>query len=167
MYFLIVAGAMAMLIRGQLAGPNNSLLDPIQYGQAVTLHGLIMILWFLSPLAIALANYFVPLQIGAKDLAFPRLNATSYWLYLTSGLLLLGTVFLPGGAPDTGWTLYAPLNTSQFSPQPGTTLAVLALGMLAASVTMSSVNFITTIAKNRAKGMTWHRLLPYRIHGSA
>jgi cytochrome c oxidase subunit I+III len=147
-----------MLIRGQLAVPDNNLLNPIQYGQAVTLHGLIMILWFLSPLGIALANYFVPLQIGAKDLAFPRLNATSYWLYLASGLLLVSTVFLPGGAPETGWTLYAPLSTPQFSPQPGTTLAVLALGMLAASVTMSSVNFITTIVKNRAKGMTWRRL---------
>jgi cytochrome c oxidase subunit I+III len=146
------------VIRGQLAVPNNSLLDPLKYGQAVTLHGLIMILWFLSPLGVALANYFVPIQIGAKDLAFPRLNATSYWLYLTSGLLLISTVFLPGGAPDTGWTLYAPLSTSQFSPQPGTTLAILALAMLAASVTMSSVNFITTIVKNRTKGMTWSRL---------
>jgi cytochrome c oxidase subunit I+III len=157
-YFLIVAGAIAELIRVQLATPNSALFDPYKYGQSVTLHGLIMILWFLSPLAVGLANYFVPLQIGAKDLAFPRLNAASYWLYLTSGLLLVATVFLPGGAPDTGWTLYAPLNTTEYSPQPGATLAILSLAMLAASVTASSVNFITTIVRNRAKGMTWSRL---------
>ena len=117
-----------------------------------------MILWFLSPLAVGIANYFVPLQIGAKDLAFPRLNATSYWLYLTSGILLVGSVFLPGGSADTGWTLYAPLNTVAFSPQLGATLVILALAMMSASVTMSSVNFITTIVKNRAKGVTWSKL---------
>ncbi|MFB3888014.1 MAG: cbb3-type cytochrome c oxidase subunit I [Candidatus Bathyarchaeia archaeon] len=158
LYFLIIGGSVAGLIRVQLAAPNLSLLDPFKYGQSVTLHGLIMILWFLSPLAVALANYFVPKQIGAKDLAFPRLNATSYWLYAVSGVLLVVTLFLPGGTADTGWTLYAPLNTTEFSPQPGATLAALALAMLAVSVTMSSVNFITTIVRNRAKGMTWSRL---------
>ncbi len=157
-YFLIVAGAIAEIIRVQLATPTGVLLEPYKYGQAVTLHGLIMILWFLSPLAVGIANYFVPLQIGAKDLAFPRLNATSYWLYLTSGILLVCSLFLPGGSSDTGWTLYAPLNTITFSPQPGATLTVLALAMLGASVTASSVNFITTIVRNRTKGMTWRRL---------
>jgi cytochrome c oxidase subunit I+III len=157
-YFLIIGGVIAGLIRGQLAIPNGNIFDPFQYGQAVTLHGLIMILWFISPLAVGLANYVVPLQIGAKDLAFPRLNATSYWLFLTSGILLVGSVFLPGGSANTGWTLYAPLNTLEFSPQPGATLVILALAMLSASVTISSVNFITTIVKNRAKGVTWSKL---------
>jgi cytochrome c oxidase subunit I+III len=124
----------------------------------VTLHGLLMILWVLSPLGVGLANYIVPLQIGAKDLSFPRLNALSYFTYLFSGILLVGSVFLPGGTADTGWTLYAPLNTLQFTPQPGATLVVLALALLAVSVTMSSINFITTIARNRAKGVTWKRL---------
>lgn len=160
-YFLIVAGAVAGLIRAQLAVPNGVILEPYKYGQAVTLHGLIMILWFLSPLAVGLANYFVPLQIGAKDLAFPRLNATSYWLYAISGIMLVSSLFLPGGTSDTGWTLYAPLNTIEFSPQPGATLTVLALAMLGASVTASSVNFITTIVRNRTKGMTWRRLPPF------
>ena len=160
-YFLIVAGTLAELVRVQLAVPNNTLLASFQYGQSVTLHGLIMILWFLSPLAVALANYFVPLQIGAKDMAFPRMNALSYWLYLTSGLLLVSSVFLPGGGPDTGWTFYAPLNTSEFSPQPGVTVAALALGILAASVTMSSVNFITTILRTRTKGVTWTSMRPF------
>ncbi len=160
-YFLILAGTLAELIRVQLVIPNNILFTSFQYGQSVTLHGLIMILWFLSPLGVALANYFVPLQIGAKDLAFPRMNALSYWLYLTSGLLLVSSVFLPGGGSDTGWTFYAPLNTSQFSPQPGVTVAALALGILAASVTMSSVNFITTILRTRSKGVTWTNMRPF------
>ncbi len=120
-----------------------------------------MILWFLSPLGVALANYFVPLQIGAKDLAFPRMNALSYWLYVTSGILLISSIFLPGGGSDTGWTFYAPLNTSQFSPQPGVTVAALALGILAASVTMSSVNFITTILRTRRQGVTWMGMRPF------
>ena len=160
-YFLIVAGTLAGLVRVQLAVPNNTLLGVFQYGQTVTLHGLIMILWFLSPLGIAFANYFVPLQIGAKDLAFPRMNALSYWLYLTSGLMLASSVFLPGGGPDNGWTFYAPLNTSEFSPQPGVTLVALSLGILAASVTMSSINFITTILRTRRKGVTWTSMRPF------
>jgi cytochrome c oxidase subunit I+III len=157
-FFLIVAGSFGMLMRTQLATPNENFLNPFTYGQIVTLHGLLMILWVLTPLGAGLANYIVPLQIGAKDLAFPRLNATSYWTYLFSGLLLVGTVFLPGGGANTGWTLYAPLNTIQFSPQSGATLAALALALFAVSVTMSSINFITTIVKHRAKGITWTRL---------
>ena len=157
-FFLIVAGSLGMLMRTQLAAPNENFLNPFTYDQVVTLHGLLMILWVLTPLGAGLANYIVPLQIGAKDLAFPRLNATSYWTYLFSGLLLVGSVFLPGGSANTGWTLYAPLNTIQFTPQPGATLAILALALFAVSVTMSSINFITTIVKNRAKGVTWTRL---------
>ena len=157
-FFLIVAGSLGMLMRTQLAAPNETFLNSFTYDQVVTLHGLLMILWVLTPLAAGLANYVVPLQIGAKDLAFPRLNATSYWTYLFSGVLLVGTVFLPGGSANTGWTLYAPLNTIQFSPQPGATLAALALALFAVSVTMSSINFITTIFRNRAKGVTWTRL---------
>ena len=157
-FFLIVAGSLGMLMRTQLATPEETLLNSFTYGQIVTLHGLLMILWVLTPLGAGLANYIVPLQIGAKDLAFPRLNATSYWTYLFSGLLLVGTVFLPGGSANNGWTLYAPLNTIQFSPQAGTTLTALALALFAVSVTMSSINFITTIVKHRAKGVTWTRL---------
>jgi cytochrome c oxidase subunit I+III len=142
-------------MRTQLSVPNNNFLNPFAYDEGVTLHGLLMILWVLSPLGVGLANYIVPLQIGAKDLAFPRLNALSYFTYLFSGVLLVATVLLPGGGPNTGWTFYAPLNTIQFTPQAGATLAVLALALLAVSVTMSSINFITTIAKNRTKGVTW------------
>ncbi len=157
-FFLVIAGSFGGLIRIQLAVPNNSFLLPFAYDQTVTLHGLLMILWVLSPLGVGLANYIVPLQIGAKDLAFPRLNATSYFTFLFSGILLVGSLFLPGGSSNTGWTFYAPLNTIQYTPQLGATLDVLALAFLGVSVTMSSINFITTIARNRAKNITWRRL---------
>jgi cytochrome c oxidase subunit I+III len=157
-FFLVLAGTIAMSIRVQLSVPDGSLLAPNFYEQAVSYHGLIMILWFLSPFGTAFANYFVPTQIGAKDMAFPRLNAMSYWIYLFSGLVLVSTVFLPGGGPEAGWTLYAPLDTKQYLPQPGMTIGVLAVGMLAVSVTMSSVNFITTILRTRIKNMKWWKM---------
>ncbi len=160
-FFLTLAGTIAETVRGQLAVPNGGLLTPGLYEQAISFHGLIMILWFLSPFGIALANYFVPTQIGAKEMAFPRLNAMSYWLYVLSGLMLVSTIFLPGGGPQAGWTMYAPLNTSAYMPQPGMAIGVLALGILAASVTMSSVNFITTILRTRIKSMHWWKMPPF------
>ena len=157
-FFMAVAGMFGEMIRTQLTVPMNNFLTAFNYEQTVTLHGLLMILWVLTPLGAGIANYIVPLQIGAKDLAFPRMNATSYWTYLFSGIMMVSTVFLPGGGPNTGWTLYAPLNTIQFTSQPGMTLAVLALLLLSLSITMSSINFLTTIVKCRASGVTWRRL---------
>ncbi len=158
LYFLMVGGTLALLFRLQLAFPWMNILDASAYNQAVTMHGLIMVLWAVSPLSFALANYVVPLQIGAKDLAFPRLNALSYWLYLFSGLLAAITFFIPGGAPDVGWTYYAPLSTARFSPQPGVTLAGLALIMLIMSITVGTINFIVTVAIMRAPGLGWSKL---------
>ncbi len=160
-YFLVLGGVLALLIRLQLMAPNMNFLLPGPFNQAVTIHGLLMVLWFLSPIAFAIANYIVPLQIGARDLAFPRLNAMSYWLYLFGGLLAAIGFFTPGGAIDTGWTVYAPLSTSRFSPQLGTTLGGAGLLMLIASVTMSTVNFIVTIFRSRAPGMTLMRMPMY------
>jgi len=157
-FFLAVAGSFGEMMRTQLAVSNNNFLNPFTYDQTVTLHGLLMILWVLTPLGIGLANYIVPLQIGAKDLAFPRMNALSYWTYLFSGVMLVSSVFMPGGGPNTGWTLYAPLNTIQFTSQAGMTLAVMALLLFSLSVTMGSINFLTTVVRNRAKGVTWKRL---------
>ncbi len=158
MYFFLVAGTLALLFRVQLAMPESNFLSGKAFNQAVTVHGLVMLLWFLSPIQFGLANYFVPLQIGARDLAFPRLNALSYWLYLFSGLLLIVSFFVPGGAVDGGWTLYAPLNTAAFSPSKGFDLAVLAIVMLSAAITLGTVNFMVTIAKMRAPGMTWDKV---------
>ena len=108
-FFGFLGAILALLMRVQLSVPNNNFLSAFYYDQAVTMHGLIMIFWFLSPIAIGLANYFVPLQIGAKDLAFPRLNAMSYWLYLVAGVLALLSFFVPGGTANAGWTPYQPL----------------------------------------------------------
>lgn len=117
------------------------------------MHGLIMIFWFLSPLGIALFNYFVPLQIGAKDLAFPRLNALTYWLFLAGGLMAVFSFFVPGGAAAAGWTSYEPLAGPVYSPGPGPTMTYLGLMLMAASVTIGSVNFIATILWLRKAGM--------------
>lgn len=157
-YFAFVAGLLASLIRGQLAYPLNDFLQPAEYNAAVTAHGLLMILWFLSPLGVAFANYIVPLQIGADDLAFPRLNALSYWLYLVSGLLLTLSFFMPGGGFGGGWTSYAPLNSSQYSPGPGPTMAFMGFILLCVSITVGSVNFITTILYKRAPGMGFRQI---------
>ncbi len=161
LYFLVVGGALAVLMRLQLMAPGLNILQSAPFNQAVTVHGLVMVLWFLSPLAFAFANYFVPLQIGARDLAFPRLNAMSYWFYLFGGLLAAIGFFTPGGAIDTGWTVYAPLNTAKYSPQLGVTLGGAGLLMLIASVTMSTVNFLVTIFRSRAPGMTLWRMPIY------
>lgn len=157
-YFLFFAGFLAMNFRVQLFSANQTFLSASAYNQAVTAHGLMMILWVLSPMGFAFANYIVPIQIGARDMAFPRLNALSYWLYLFSGLLLISSFFMPGGAADVGWTAYAPLSTAKYTPQMGMTAAAAALIMLVTSITVSTINFITTIARERAQGMTWSRM---------
>jgi len=158
LYFLMVGGTLALTFRLQLAFPNMEILDAFAFNQAITMHGLIMILWAISPLAFAFANYIVPIQIGARDMAFPRLNALSYWLYLFSGLLAALSFFMPGGAPDVGWTYYVPLSTDRYAPQPGVTVAALALAMLVASITVGTINFIVTIATMRAPGLGWSKL---------
>ncbi|MDG6940112.1 MAG: cbb3-type cytochrome c oxidase subunit I [Nitrososphaerota archaeon] len=158
LYFAFVGGLLAMTMRVQLSVPSNSFLQADAYNAAVTMHGLIMILWFLSPLGVAFANYIVPLQIGADDLAFPRLNALSYWLYLVSGLMAVAAFVVPGGAFNGGWTAYAPLSSAQYTPGPGPTLTFTGFVLLCVSITVGSINFITTILSKRAPGMTWSKL---------
>ena len=152
-FFLLFAGTLALLIRVQMWTPGASILSGLAYNEAVTAHGLVMVFWFLSPLAFGFANYFVPLQIGAEDLAFPRLNALSYWLYVLSGVLLLIS-FFQGGTLDAGWTMYAPLNVPMYTPSIGSTTAVLALGMFVIGITASTMNFLVTIHHSRAEGMS-------------
>jgi cytochrome c oxidase subunit I+III len=155
-YFGIVGAVLALMMRVQLSVPNNNFLNAFYYNQAVTMHGLIMIFWFLSPIAIGLANYFVPLQIGAKDLAFPRLNALSYWLYLAGGVLAVSSFFVPGGSASAGWTTYQPL--AVLTAGSGPTLTYLGLVLLAVSVTLGSVNFLTTIIWLRGPGVTLSKI---------
>ncbi|GAA0666456.1 cbb3-type cytochrome c oxidase subunit I [Natronoarchaeum mannanilyticum] len=162
LFFLVAGGILALLFRIQLWSPGASILSASAYNQAVTVHGLVMVFWFLSPFAFGFANYVVPLQIGAKDLAFPRLNALSYWLYLFSGLLVLSS-FFQGGAFQGGWTMYAPLNVEMaeatggqlpmFTPSIGGTMTILALTLFVLSVTVGTINFLVTIHRGRAEGM--------------
>src|SRR5712664_782823 len=152
LFFFIAAGLLALTFRTQLSVPNNNLLSPDLYNQFVTVHGLLMIFWVLSPLAFGFANYILPLQIGARDLAFPRLNAMSYWFYLFSGVAMMMS-FGFGGAPDLGWTLYSPQTSYQFTPTIGLNLGAAGLILIVVSITMSSVNFLVTMFKMRAPGM--------------
>ncbi|QLH81492.1 cbb3-type cytochrome c oxidase subunit I [Halosimplex pelagicum] len=152
LFFLVLGGVLAMLMRVQLWSPGGGILSAGAYNQAVSAHGLLMVFWFISPFAFGFANYLVPLQIGADDLAFPRLNAMSYWAYLFSGLLFIAS-FFQGGTFDGGWTMYAPLNLPTYMPNIGGTTVVLALIMFVAAVTMGSVNFLTTMYRMRAEGL--------------
>ncbi|MCL4346450.1 MAG: cbb3-type cytochrome c oxidase subunit I [Candidatus Thermoplasmatota archaeon] len=161
--FFFVGGSFALLMRTQLYYPGNTFLNAYYYNQLVTSHGLIMVFWFISAFAFAFANYVVPIQIGAKDMAFPRLNALSYWLYLFSGILFLSGFLMPGGTIAGGWTIYQPLNTLKYSPQLGEDAAILGLIMLCVSVIVSTVNFAVTITMKRAKGYGWLDLPMFTI----
>jgi cytochrome c oxidase subunit I+III len=158
LYFGMAGAALALLMRVQLTVPNNTFLSAVYFDQAVTMHGLVMVFWFLSPLAVAFFNYLIPLQIGASDLAFPRLNALSYWLFLGGGLLAVSSFFVPGGAASSGWTVYQPLSSPAFQPGPGPTLTYVGLLLLAVSVTLGSVNIITSILWMRTKGMGFSKM---------
>src|SRR3989442_4170673 len=151
LFFFVAAGLLALTMRTQLSVPNNNVLTETLYNQFVTVHGLLMIFWVLSPFAFGFANYILPLQIGARDLAFPRLNAMSYWFYLFSGVsIIMSFIF---GAPDLGWTLYSPQTAFQFTPTIGLNVGAAALILITVSITMSSVNFLVTMFKMRAPGM--------------
>ncbi|HEU0013282.1 MAG TPA: cytochrome c oxidase subunit I [Longimicrobium sp.] len=162
-FFFLVAGVEALLIRVQLAVPNNDFLSAELYNQLFTMHALTMIFGALMPLTAAFFNYIVPLQIGARDVAFPRLNALSYWVYLFGSIFLNVGFMLPlfGGdaqAPNSGWFAYAPITTNQFSPGFGMDFYVLGLQILGLSSIMASLNFIITIVNLRAPGMRLMRM---------
>jgi cytochrome c oxidase subunit 1 len=153
LFFLGVGGIMAMMIRIQLAVPGNDFLTQDQYNEFFTLHGTTMIFLAAMPLINGFANWMVPLQIGAPDLALPRLNAMSFWLQPVGALLIFTGVFSGQGA-DTGWTGYAPYVVSETAHM-GTTMWVAGQIMLVASSTLTGINFLTTIAVMRAPGMGW------------
>jgi cytochrome c oxidase subunit I len=157
-FFFVVAGIFALFMRSQLAFPNGTVLTSSQYNEVFTMHGTTMIFLVVMPLSVGLGNYLVPLQIGARDMAFPRLNALSYWLLLFGGLFLYSS-FLFGGAPDKGWFSYAPLTEQPFSAGPGMTFWALAITLIIAlSSTLGALNFIVTVAQLRAPGMTLSRI---------
>ncbi|HWS36839.1 MAG TPA: cytochrome c oxidase subunit I [Actinoplanes sp.] len=156
--FYVLGGLMALLMRAELARPGMQLLSPEQYNQLFTMHGTIMLLFFATPIVFAFGNYVVPIQIGAPDVSFPRLNAFAYWLYLFGGLITIGGFLTPGGAADFGWFAYTPLSNSLHSPGIGGNMWVVGLALSGLGTILGSVNLITTILTLRAPGMTMFRM---------
>jgi cytochrome c oxidase subunit 1 len=156
--FFMVGGAMALLMRGELAVPGLQFLSNEQYNQLFTMHGTIMLLLYATPILFGFANYIVPLQIGAPDVAFPRLNAFSYWLFLFGGIIVMSGFLTPGGAADFGWFAYAPLHNETYSPGAGGDLWITGLIVAGLGTILGAVNFTTTIICLRAPGMTMFRM---------
>ncbi len=154
--FFGAGGILAILMRTQLAHPNEKFLSAEHYNEVMTVHGLTMVFLVIVPILAGFGNFLVPLMIGAKDVAFPRLNALSYWLFLFAGVVLYASFFATGGAAQTGWTLYPPLS-EQYAGN-GVDLAILALHILTVSSLVGAINFIVTIHRMRAPGMTWMRV---------
>src|SRR5918999_1046598 len=147
----IVGGILALMLRAELFQPGLQLWEPHFFNQLTTMHGLIMVFGAIMPAFVGFANWMIPLQIGAPDMAFARMNNFSFWLLIPAGLMLVGSFFMPGGAPAAGWTLYAPL-TLQMGPSMDA--GIFAMHIMGASSIMGSINIIVTILNMRAPGMT-------------
>ncbi|HTW13588.1 MAG TPA: cbb3-type cytochrome c oxidase subunit I, partial [Nocardioides sp.] len=156
--WFLIGGLMALLIRSELAYPGNQLVNDELYNQLFTMHGTIMLLLFATPLFFGFANVIMPLQIGSPDVAFPRLNMFSYWLFLFGGLIAASGFLTPQGAADFGWFAYTPLSDAVRSPGVGGDLWIMGLWMAGLGTILGAVNFITTIICMRAPGMTMFRM---------
>ena len=151
-FMFMFAGALALGIRAELFQPGLQFLEPENFNRLTTLHGLIMIFGAIMPAFVGFANWMIPLMIGTSDLAFPRLNNMSFWLMVPAAILLVGSIFVPGGAMSGGWTMYPPLSVQ--NPSMGVDMSILALHILGVSSIVGSINIITTILNMRAPGMT-------------
>jgi len=147
----MIGGILALLIRAELFQPGLQIINPELFNQLTTMHGIIMVFGAIMPGFVGFANWMIPLQIGAADMAFARMNNFSFWLMIPAALMVVSSFFVPGGAPSTGWTLYAPL-TLQMGPSMDT--SIFALHLLGASSIMGSINIIVTVLNMRAPGMT-------------
>ncbi|NKQ57156.1 cytochrome c oxidase subunit I [Amycolatopsis sp. K13G38] len=156
--FFMIGGALALLMRAELARPGLQFLSNEQYNQLFTMHGTIMLLLYATPNVFAFANLVLPLQIGSPDVAFPRLNAFSYWLFLFGGLIVLSSFATPGGAADFGWTAYTPLSNAMHSPGLGGNLWIFGLIVAGLGTILGAVNMVTTIVTLRCPGMTMWRM---------
>ncbi|MDX8145947.1 cytochrome c oxidase subunit I [Lentzea sp. NBC_00516] len=156
--FFMVGGAMAMLMRTELARPGMQFLSQEQFNQLFTMHGTVMLLLYATPIVFGFANFVLPLQIGSPDVAFPRLNAFSYWLYLFGGLIVMAGFITPGGAADFGWFAYTPLSNAIHSPGVGADLWISGLVVGGLGTILGAVNMITTVVCLRAPGMTMFRM---------
>ncbi|MCA1710856.1 MAG: cytochrome c oxidase subunit I [Actinobacteria bacterium] len=156
--FFLAAGFMAMLMRAELARPGLQVVSQEQFNQLFTMHGSIMMFLFAPAAAYGFTNYIMPLQIGAPDMSFPRLNAFSYWLYLFGGLFVVAGFLTPEGAADFGWFAYVPLSDIIRSPHVGADMWIIGLVTAGLGTILGGVNFVTTIITLRAPGMTMFRM---------
>jgi cytochrome c oxidase subunit 1 len=179
LFFLLVGGTLAMMIRWQWAFPGEQVpvigsmflgktggaIGPATYNSIFTMHGLIMIFWAITPLLIGMfGNYCIPLMIGARDMAFPLLNTLSFWVFFASGLMIIAAFLVPLGAAGAGWTTYPPLAGNVGMPGAGQTLIVAAIFVTGVSSIMGGINYVVTVIRFRAPGMTWMRL-PLTVWG--
>jgi cytochrome c oxidase subunit I len=154
--FFILGGVEALLMRLQLAVPDNTLVEPRVYNGLVTMHGTTMVFLFVVPVLAGFGNYFIPLMIGARDMAFPRLNALSFWFLIAGGIAFYMSIFFD--PPTAGWTFYAPLSDDAFLPGSGVDAWIYLIHLTGLSSIVGSINFIATIHNMRAKGMGWGRM---------
>jgi cytochrome c oxidase subunit 1 len=154
--FFILGGVEALMIRLQLGEANNTLITPEVYNQLFTMHGTTMVFLFVVPMLAGFGNYFLPLMIGARDMAFPRLNALSYWLFLAGGIVLYGSIFW--SPPEAGWISTVPLAESTFLPSAGVDAWIYLAHLTGLASVLGAINFLVTVVNMRAPGMRWSRL---------
>ena len=155
--FLAIGGLLALGVRAELAQPGLQFLDESAYNQLFTMHASVMIFWVIIPFLAGFGNYIVPLQIGAPDMAYPRINALSFWMIPFAGLIAVSGFFL-GGAADAGWTAYPPISSIKYSPGPGMNLWIMAVILVGTSSILGAINFLVTVFRMRAPGMTLFRM---------
>jgi len=148
----LLGGTFAMVIRAELFQPGLQIVEPAFFNQMTTMHGLVMVFGAVMPAFVGLANWMIPLMIGAPDMALPRMNNFSFWLLPAAFLILVSTLFTPGGGPNFGWTFYAPLSTT-YAPE-SVTFFIFAIHLMGISSIMGAINVIATILNLRAPGMT-------------
>ena len=158
--FLLIGGIFAMVIRGELMTPESDLVDRSVYNAMFTMHGTVMLFGWTFPSLVGLGNYLVPLMIGARDMAFPRLNAAAFWMVPVAGILLMASFFLPSGPAQAGWWSYPPVSLQNPTGHliNGEFVWLLAVAISGVSSIMGAINFVTTIVRMRAPGMTWFRM---------
>jgi cytochrome c oxidase subunit 1 len=154
--FFVLGGVEALIMRLQLAQPNNTLVNPETYNGLVTVHGTTMIFLFIVPVLAGFGNYLVPLMVGARDMAFPRLNALSFWLLLFGGVVFYCSLFFT--PPEAGWTMYPPLSDDSFSANGGVDAWIVMIHLTGLSSMLGAINFVATIHNMRAPGMSWGRM---------
>ena len=158
--FFLVGGILAMVMRGELMTPESDLVDRTIYNGMFTMHGTVMLFLWTFPSLVGLANYLVPIMIGARDMAFPRLNAAAFWMVPVVGILMMASFFAPGGPAQAGWWSYPPVSIQNPTGSiiTGQVIWILAVAISGVSSIMGAVNFVTTIVRMRSPGMTFFRM---------